>query len=339
MSPERSNSNLSRAEQIRSKRQQSSQERVSQARQQATRVTGQSVNTTVRRSSPYAVTMSHSVRSTSVRKVHYAQTGNGVEVRLPSLPSIQFSWQIASVFFAIAALVLVILLTSLETFQVKNVEVTGISRLSAADLQAVVDNNNKSIFTLDRQKTINALQTAFPELTNIHLRLSLPNTVVLTVTERTPIVSWNGPDETQWIDSEGVIMPARGDGGTLLTINASSKAPVLSTGEETASTDETAPVAEENSAPKINFIDPQVLQTAISLGAQLPEGASLVYDPISGMGWDDNRGWQVYFGLDLSNIQFKLSEYQAITDRLASLGISPSLVSVEHIDAPYYRTE
>jgi hypothetical protein len=340
MSSQRENSSSSRAEQLRQKRQQSSHERVNQARQQATRVTGQSVNTTVRRSSPYAVPMSHSTRSTAVRKVHYANAGNGVEVRMPTLPVIQFSWQMASVFFAIAALIFVILLTSLETFQVKNVEVTGISRVSAADIQAVVDSSNKSIFTLDRQKTINALLTAFPELTDIHLKVSFPNTVVMRVTERQPIVSWNGPDEVQWIDTEGVVMPARGDGGALLAINATSAAPVLSTGTTDASASDTAATTENtDAAPVINHIDPQVLKTAISLGAQLPEGASLVYDPINGMGWNDSRGWKVYFGLDLSNIQLKLGEYQAIVDRLSTLGVKPSLVSVEHIDAPYYRTE
>ena len=343
MSPERGNSNLSRAEEIRQKRQQSSEQRVDNVRQQSVRATGQNVGTTVRRSSPYSVPVTRSTRTTSARKVHYAQAGNGVEIRMPSLPSVPFSWQMVSVFLAVAVLILVILFTTLDTFQVKYVEVTGNTRVAAADIQAVVDNNNRSIFTLDRKKTINAILTAFPELTDIRLRVSFPNTVVLKVTERQPILAWNSAESTQWVDAEGVVMPARGDGGTLLVIQSSAAVPVLITAEDLAAAAAAAenPDAkvEENSRPKIDYIDPEVLQTAISLGAQLPEGASLVYDPISGLGWQDSRGWQVYFGLDLSNIQFKLSEYQAIVDRLAALGINPSLVSVEHIDAPYYRTE
>lgn len=334
MSLERGKPELSRAEQVRLKREQSSRQRADNARRQATRVTGQSVQTTVRRSSPYAVPLSHSANSKPVRKVHYAQAGNGVEVRLPSLPNVQFSWQFASAFFAFAALILVILMTTLDTFQVHNVEVTGASRVSAADIQAIVDNNNKSIFTLDRRGTIDALVTAFPELTDVHLKVSFPSTVVLTVTERQPIISWNGPDETQWIDAEGVIFPARGDGGTLLPIEAAVPAPLLSA----AVTDDAAADSGDSTAPVINYIDPQVLKTAISLGAQLPEGASLVYDSISGMGWNDSRGWNVYFGLDLSNIQFKLNEYQTIIDQLTDEGITPTLVSVAFVDAPYYST-
>lgn len=341
MTPERARPGSSRAEQIRQKRQQSSQQRVDTARQQATRVTGQNIGTTVRRtSSPYAVPLTHSTRSAAVRKVHYAQTGNGVEVRLPALPQVQFSWQMASVFLAIATLILVVLLTTLDTFQVKNVEVTGNSRVTAADIQTVVNGANHSIFTLDRRQTINAILTAFPELTNIHLKVGFPDTVILTVTERQPILAWVGPDTTQWVDAEGVVMPARGDGGTLLSVKSTVVVPVLVTAAEAkAANSETASEVTSNSEPKIDYIDPQVLQTAISLGAQLPSGASLVYDPIAGMGWKDPKGWRVYFGLDLSNIQAKLVEYQAIVDRLSTLGIKPALISVEHLDAPYYRTE
>ncbi len=341
MTPERASSASSRAEQLRQKRQHSSQQRVDTARQQATRVTGQNVGTTTRRtSSPYSVPLTHSTRSASVRKVHYAQTGNGVEVRLPALPQVQLNWQMGSVFLAIATLILVILLTTLDTFQVKNVEVTGNSRVTAADIQTVVNGANHSIFTLDRQQTVNTILTAFPELTNIHLKVSFPDTVILIVTERQPILAWVSQDTTQWVDAEGVVMPARGDGGTLLSVKSSVMVPVLVTAADAEAADsETSSEAAISTEPKIDHIDPAVLQTAISLGAQLPSGASLVYDPIAGMGWKDPKGWRVYFGLDLSNIQAKLVEYQAIVDRLGKLGIKPALISVEHLDAPYYRTE
>ncbi len=136
-------------------------------------------------------------------------------------------------------------------------------------------------------------------------------------------------------------MPARGDGGSLLTIKSSVPAPVVGFNVTSSTSDTTEQSIADLAAsePKVEYIDPQILQTAISLGAQLPEGASLVYDPIAGMGWKDSRGWKVFFGLDLSNIQIKLVEYQAIVDRLKTLGVSASLISVEHVDAPYYRTE
>jgi len=57
------------------------------------------------------------------------------------------------------------------------------------------------------------------------------------------------------------------------------------------------------------------------------------------MGWIDPRGWKVYFGIDLSDLQVKEAEYQVIVDHLTQQGITPVMISVEFPHAPYYRTE
>jgi hypothetical protein len=283
--------------------------------------------------------------------MHYARGANGVEVRMPALPSIQFNWQTASAFLAFCLLILVILLNSLDTFRISSVQVSGNKRIAAADVTPVVVGVTRSIFTVDRSKTIDAVQDAFPEFSDIRLKVSFPNTVVLSVKERQPILAWTANGQTQWIASDGVVMPTRGDGGTLMTIDSSVAVPAASlaladsaagtsstdTGTVAAATDTTTQTPAAPAA--LQYIDPQILQAAISLTAQLPSGATLVYDPVSGMGWNDPQGWQVYFGLDLSNVAFKQSEYQAILQRLQALGIKPILISVAHVDAPYYRTE
>lgn len=89
----------------------------------------------------------------------------------------------------------------------------------------------------------------------------------------------------------------------------------------------------------LKHMSPAVLKAAIDFSTQMPEGSALVYDSVSGMGWQDPRGWTVFFGSTLANMTFKQSEYQAIVDRLTALGISPTTISVEYADAPYYRTE
>lgn len=344
MTPERGRPDPSRAERVRQKRQQTSQERVNSARPQVAHPAPQTTHTT-RRTSPYATPNTQTYRTTPKRKVYYAHGANGVEIRMPALPVVKMNWQLASAFFAISLLVLVLLFTNLDAFQAKNVEVNGIQRISVADIQAVVDNNNRSIFTLDRQKTINAVEIAFPELTGIQLKVSFPNKVILTVRERQPILAWSSGDTIQWVDSEGVVMPVRGDAGTLLTIQSSVTAPLTISAKKVASiVDFAVKVYDEKTTPatpeeSIQYIDPQVLAAAISLSAQMPEGTSLIYDPIAGMGWNDSRGWEAFFGIDLSNIQIKQVEYQAIIDRLTQSGITPRLISVAHVDAPYYRTE
>lgn len=341
MTPDSSRPGTTRADQVRQKRQQASQERTNAARQQVSRPAAQaSATTTYRRTSPYATPNLGGTRTAPVRKLHYAQGANGVEIRMPSLPALKFNWQTASLFLAFSLLILVVLLTSLDTFRVSAVKLSGAQRITIADVTPAVLASNRSIFTLDREKTIAAVQSAFPEFSEVHLKVSFPNTVELSVKERQPILAWSTNDQTQWIAADGVVMPARGDGGTLLTIQSSVAAPASSPTTAAAvdsSSQDAGSTPTIPSAPQ--YIDPQILQAAISLSAQLPSGASLVYDPVSGMGWNDPQGWQVYFGLDLSNIAFKEAEYQAILQRLQALGITPSLISVAYVDSPYYRTE
>ncbi|MHC1741387.1 MAG: cell division protein FtsQ/DivIB [Anaerolineaceae bacterium] len=339
-------SDLSRANQLRQKRQQSSQERVNTVRQQVKRPAPQArTTTTMRRTSQYATPRTGAVRTAPARKLHYGHDANGAELRMPALPTIQFNWQTASVFLAFSLLLLVILLTSLDTFRVSAVTLKGAQRVTASDVTPVVMSATKSIFTLDRVKTTAAIQSAFPEFSAISLKVALPNKLTLSVKERQPILAWTANGQTQWIASDGVVMPARGDGGTLMTVDSSVAVPAASIISDKAAADTATTAADASTlAPQsdpaaIQYVDPQILKAAISLSAQLPSGATLVYDPVSGMGWNDPQGWQVYFGLDLNDIAFKQSEYQAIIQRLQALGIQPSLISVAHVDSPFYRTE
>jgi hypothetical protein len=341
-----SRSGTSRADQLRQKRQQSSQQHSNTVRQQAVRSTTVGhAPSTARRTSPYAVPTTSSVRSTNARKLHYTHSANGVEIRMPALPSVQFNWQTASLFIAFTLLIMVILMATMNTFQVSTVKLAGAQRVTTADVTPVVLTTAKSIFTLDRNDVLNAVKTAFPEFSAIRLSISFPNGVVLTVKERQPILAWSANGSTQWIASDGVVMPTRGDAGSLLTIQSSVAAPAApaATAADVTTTDATATDAPTATEPAAvtgpSYIDPQILSAAIAMSAQLPSGASLVYDPVSGMGWQDPAGYSVFFGLDLSNIALKQAEYQAIIQRLQAQGITPTLISVANVDSPFYRTE
>lgn len=352
MTSEENRSELSRADQLRQKRQQTSQQRVNTPRQQAAPRSVASVqtpNVTYRRTSPYATPNLAGARpATSTRKVHYARGANGVEIRMPALPAANVNWQSASLYIAFALLLVVILLTNLSGFQVAAVELKGANRVTGADVTPAVVAVSHSIFTLDRETVVKAVAAAFPEFSKISLRVALPNRVVLNVSERQPVLAWISGDTTQWIAADGVVMPARGDGGTLLTISSDVAVPAsspASADQSSASTSDSTDAQASTDASTTaaaagpQIVSQQLLQAAVSLASQMPSGASLVYDPVSGLGWNDPQGWQVYFGLDLSDIALKQSEYQAILARLQSLGITPSLISVAHIDSPYYRTE
>lgn len=303
------------------------------------------VSPVISRSIRYGTPLRQNTSTQPRRKVIYTVGANGVETRMPALPIIQFNWQMVSGFLTIGCIILVILLTNLSMFEIKTVNVEGFQRVTPAELQAVLQNNSGSVFTLDRTKALNTISVAFPELKNIRIRISMPDGINVSADERQPILAWKTGDQLVWIDADGVIMQPRGDVGTLLTVESGATPPLTKSEEKIDSVvDYAEMVIEQKSAPltpeeSIKYLDPGVLKIAIDMSALMPQGSTLAYDPISGMGWNDPGGWKVYFGNDLENFQFKQVEYQAIMQQLSNQGITPVMVSVKHVDSPYYRTE
>jgi len=101
--------------------------------------------------------------------------------------------------------------------------------------------------------------------------------------------------------------------------------------------------AAEGEAPKTSIytrtMDADVLQTAIKLSETLPAETKLAYSQNNGFGWDDARGWKVYIGHSLDNLDTKLVEYNTIVTHLEERNIQPKMISVEHLRAPFYRLE
>jgi hypothetical protein len=155
-----------------------------------------------------------------------------------------------------------------------------------------------------------------------------------------------------WLDAEGVIFPARGDAGPLVTIQ-SEDAPPLELIYTEAAEDEAAEAAstggngavdttlEEAQIPVsgLRKLDPSLLAAAQALSQKLPADTRLVYSSQDGLGWVDSAGWQVFIGADLSNFEAKFNMYQSLVQHLANQGQKPVLVSVRHLDAPFYRLE
>lgn len=343
MSSDRQKSGKTRAQQVRENRQQgaartSSTGRKPSGQTTATRrppvVVGSSYNTAVRR---------QPAKTQPRRKVIYRVGANGVETRLPAIPIVKFSWRWISGLLAIVLLVSVLVLGTSDAFKVGNIEAAGLQRVTLSDLQSVVMANTGSIFTLNREKVLDAVSAAFPELKNIDMEVSLPNSIKILAQERQPILAWKTGKDVIWVDAEGVVMPVRGDAGSILTVKAFGTPPVMvpasSTDSDEEPAEETATDEPAAAAAGPAYFHPQILSAAIQLSAVMPKGATLVYDPAAGMGWRDPGGWRVYFGNDLSNIEFKKVEYQTIMDELTKRGIKPTMVSIENEDAPYFRID
>ncbi len=279
------------------------------------------------------------------RKVVYRVAANGVETRLPAIPILHFSWQWVSGMIAVLLLLFTIILINSPMFRVNTLTIQGLSRYSQDEFKPLLKGRKTSIFLFNRENLTSALLLSHPELVNPQVDIAMPNQIVVTAAEREPILQWVANGQTYWVDEEGVILEPRGEAGNLIFVESPVSPPLAKQQIKDPSIVDYArlwiekKVSAMNNQAVLDRMDAATLKAVIGMNAILPAGASLVYDPVAGMGWRDPGGWEVYFGTDLSNVEFKLVEYQTILARLNEMGLTPAMISVEHVDSPYFRTE
>jgi hypothetical protein len=266
------------------------------------------------------------------RRYDIALPTPGVEIRLPSIPAVKLGWRVIS--FSLVAIfiwLLNYLLTS-PIFQVQTVEVQGAIRLSLEEIANTLNLNDKPVFILDPTALEFSLERTYPELTDISVQIGLPAQVSISVSERVPMIAWVNDSETVWIDGNGYVFNSRGDVDKLVKVFANTSPPLSNA------------IVEDNESMGIpaedqGYVQPEFVSAIFSLRSQTPEGADLIYDSNHGFGWIDSRGWKVYFGMDVHDINMKLLVYGSIVEKLQLEGLTPSLISLEQVHAPYYRME
>jgi len=271
----------------------------------------------------------------------------GVEMRLPAIPVIKPGWRILSGLLVIIFSAMIFYLTTSNEFVVKAPQIKGLNRLSSADLEAALFLNGSRIFMVDPQEVKTTLEASFPELKQVSVDVSFPAKVTIQATERQPVITWKYQDVVMWIDNEGIIFPARGDAQTLLTISSDAAPPMVTSGYKPAllASDDSSTSAKSNTdkpevkKTAIKLVDRKVLNMAISLSRKVPANTTLVYNKTSGLGWLDSNGWDVYIGFDLDQLDQKMLVYNKLVDTLTKQGLHPKVISVEYVNAPYYRLE
>jgi len=247
-------------------------------------------------------------------------------VRAPviNLPALGSRWISAGLTLLLG--ILLYTLWTANTFTVTAAEVTGNQRLDSAEVYPNLGMAGQPIFKAVPSLIEKNLRTAFPDLESVSVRVSLPNHIRVSVVERGPVLAWFQDDKTTWIDPSGVAFAPRGDIQGLIQVAVSG--------------DPSAPQVQDDTQESLldrPFISPALVQAIIALSPQIPDGAPMIYDHSYGMGWQDPRGWSVFFGQDTQDIEMKKNVYQAITDSFSRQGIQPTLISVADLDAPFYK--
>lgn len=268
------------------------------------------------------------------RQFAFTMGTTGVEMLTPSIPVFKPGWRLLSAVTTVLFACLLILLTNLSDFHVQQPVMIGFERVSATDLEAALLLNGEPIYALNPREITSQIQSAFPELTNIEVHVNFPANVIISVTERVPVIAWEYAESTLWVDAEGYLFPPRGDIIVPLTIVAEDAPPLLQ-----LPIPETSFANKEEIITEPNRVKTEVLLAAQKLSEHLGTGAVIVYSGTQGLGWSDPRGWKVYIGSTLNNLDVKVKVYRTLVDRLIAEGTQPSLINLEFLDAPYYRLE
>ena len=148
--------------------------------------------------------------------------------------------------------------------------------------------------------------------------------VSVQVVERKPVVRWEQGDGYTWISEDGIAFRPHGDMPGLITVTALSAPPI----EGIVSSDPLTP------AP---FLAPDMVKSVKELAGHVPPGVQILYDESFGFGWNEPRGWKVYFGTAASDMELKMRVYESLVASLTQRGIRPALINVTYPTAPYYR--
>lgn len=208
--------------------------------------------------------------------------------------------------------------------RVAEAQVMGNQMLTPAEINSALDIARQPTFLLIPSELEKRLRLAFPELVYAHVDVTLPNTVSVQVAERKPVIRWQQGDGYTWLAEDGIAFRPHGENSSLISVVALSAPPI----EGIVSPDSLTP------AP---FISPEMVQSLKGLAGHVPPGVPILYDAGFGFGWEDPRGWRVYFGTSGRDVELKMRVYESMVASLTQRGIQPALINVTYPTAPYYR--
>jgi hypothetical protein len=298
------------------------------------------------------------VRGNKTRRLYnISLNAQGAEMRLPALPRLGLSWRLASlILLAFLGGILYYFWTAPE-FQVSEANINGLQHITRGDVNKALALSGVPVFTLDAGEIQSALIESFPEFSQVSVQTDLPNTLVITVTERVPVLIWRQDGAAKLVDLEGMTFPPRDEAALSAypVIEASGDPPVLPGSEEILSTDDGTPVALDKILTEslvlglplkgevTPFLSPEIVAALLKVVDEAPNGAQVIYEPVKGFGWLDRRGWKVFLGDisqgDMAQIDAKLQVYRGILEQVRAAGDKPAIISVEYLHVPYYTLE
>jgi len=318
----REKSELSRAEVARQRRAQRAAKELQQTGQRAVKPIIQ--RSAVRVVAPVKQTF---VQTEKKRRFNVSLGLSDVHLRRPKLASRQSSqpdrrWRIASLVLAILSAVAIYFALVHPYFNIPSVTVLDNNRIPREEISDAAGVLGQSIFTVKPEEVEARLRMNYPELLIVDVEVYLPNHVFVTVQEREPLILWKQNEAYTWIDANGVAFRPRGVIEGLVSITG------LANPQPGASNDPLVPPS---------FMQSDLADAIIQIAPSVPADTMLFYDGAYGLGWEDARGWKVYFGTGTRDMALKVRVYESLAQSLSERNLSPIFINVAYPEAPYYR--
>jgi hypothetical protein len=223
------------------------------------------------------------------------------------------SWRIFSGLI-VASLVLVLaLFFSSDAFFIRSIAVGGLHYLTDSEIFALSGIANTHVFWVDPQEVRERILQS-PTIANATVNVGWGTPMVqILIEEREPAVVWEQAGIATWLDVQGRVMRQREDRPDLLRVTNDNSLAGVPDGR----------------------VDANIVTGALQLHDLLPDIPGLRYNEDYGLGFNDARGWEVWFGIGI-NMPEKILIYNAIVDDLQRDNFIPTAVYVIDPDHPYY---
>jgi len=227
-----------------------------------------------------------------------------------ALSRIAGTWRMYSL--ALLTLLGALLLYTLteRSYYVTELNLGGASLVPQDEIYAASGLAGQHVFWVNPGEVVEKV-SAVPGIASATLTVTYPAKVELVVVERVPKVTLIEGAKKWWVDAAGQKFLSRGDLPGLLPI-------------------------ESESAEALDALPPEAVLGALLLKQLRQNIEKLYYDPVRGLSYQDGRGWRGYFGVG-ADMEKKLAVYEALVEQLMQRGEYPAKISVEDLDAPYYR--
>jgi hypothetical protein len=232
------------------------------------------------------------------------------------------SWRLVSAAIVVCLIVVLTLFFTFDAFYVHSISVGGLRYMTVEEVFAlsgivVPGEGNQHLFWLDLEAIRQSILRS-PTVADVRVYIDWPpNMVQIIIEERQPALVWEQGGVAVWLDLQGRVMRQREDRPDLLRISV------------TGFMDEALLEAEAR-------VDADIVTGALQLQELLTDVPLLRYDPAKGLGFQDSRGWEAWFGVGTGMAE-RLLIYNALVNDLVGRGIQPGEINISNPDRPYYN--